>query len=181
MPVRNVSVPHCGLFNAYQFRLSLNRSTILQLRESNGAQAHGHMCCVGRHACPKTGKREFSLTAGLMGEVMQVNTEDWQMSRDVNTQRHLKSASPTDSRARCCCQLAFFFSFFFYHLLHLQGIQHSKTFHCARFIDHPLLSDILIRHFSGLRNAEGGGEPSAFLQGSLAFSESFHNNNNYPE
>lgn len=32
-----------------------------------------------------------------MGEVMQVNTEDWQMSRDVTTQRHLKSASPTDS------------------------------------------------------------------------------------
>lgn len=76
-------------------------------RGNHRAQAHSHMCRVRRNGCPKTGKRVFCLTAGLMGEVMQLNTEDWQMSRDVNTQRHLKSASPTDSRACCCCQLAF--------------------------------------------------------------------------
>lgn len=91
------------MFINEDLRLDLNCPTVLHIKESNGAQAHSHMCIVKRNGCRKTGKREFCLTAHLMGEVMQLNTEDWQMSRDVNTQRHLKSASPTDSRARSCC------------------------------------------------------------------------------
>lgn len=147
-----------GVRPSHKLRLLLHR-----------AQAHSHMCRVRRNGCPKTGKRVFCLTAGLMGEVMQLNTEDWQMSRDVNTQRHLKSASPTDSRVCCCCQLVFLPS-----LLSARFPTFKDISSCAqRCAFH--WSSVIISHFNDQSwdNAEGG-EKSAFLQGSLAFNESFH-------